>query len=709
MAVLLGLLLLVVLVTGLAPNASARLVGIGEATWPDYAAELRADPEVPTCDAEATRLRADTCVEPTVQPAPEADPFADPAEEADPFADPPAPAPEPDPFADPPAPAPEADPFAEPPPEPAADDPFAEPDAAVAPHPASTVSCVAVRKLADRCASSWESHGSRLERITPSVKAFRAVDRLISAVALFPFHKHTLVLLVLLGGFITSLRGSHISLREPSSAFESRLADGAQLVVHLAWLASNLADRAVQQGSTAESDNAALPLLWAGGFGLLASIHAWRLIRPPALTGSGRSPLVVPLYTWMGILALVWFAVEGHPSGQAIYLLKFVQIPSIYLGIGLYIWAGMLLARTSLASKVFDLLMPWQLPPAILGWCVVVLAALPTAYSGASGIFVIAAGAVIFERLTTAGASPRMALAATAMSGSLGVVLRPCLVVVLVAVLNKNVTTDALFSWGLVVFGLTALLFLIAMLLRNDQPFVRPNVAEAGGDTLRAAGSLVPFAGLAAVGLIVYWAVLGTVVNEHTAAWVLPGLLLVIAAYDRLTSTDGPSFGTALLDATSEASHHIGALLFVMAGSVGVGGVVERAELLELLPGDFGSRWLAMTFLVVVMVLVGMTMDALGAVILVSVSLAHVAEANGIDAVHFWMMVLCAFELGYLTPPVALNHLLARQVIGEASYVENLPANSFFERYEHILIPMAVMATALVLVAYVPLFFTAGS
>jgi TRAP-type C4-dicarboxylate transport system permease large subunit len=680
LSVLLGLLLAVVLVTGLAPNTSTRVVGLGESVWPGYASELRADPQAPDCDVDATRQRAETCVEPAA-PAPEpVDPFAPPEPEPDPFAPP---EPEPDPFAPP---EPEPDPFATPAP--------------------STVSCAAVRALADRCATNWADHEAAVARISPSVKSYRALDRFVGAIALFPFHKHNLVLLVLLGGLVTSLRGAHISLREPGSTTEARLADAVQLVVHLAWLASSLADRAVQQESAAEADNAALPVIWALGFAALAAVHAYRLVRPPALKGDGRSLLVVPLYAWMGLLALGWFALEGHPSGQAIYLLKFVQIPSIYLGIGLYIWAGMLLARTSLASKVFDVLLPWRLPPAVLGWCVVVLAALPTAYSGASGIFVIAAGAVIFERLTAAGASPRLALAATAMSGSLGVVLRPCLVVVLVAVLNKSVTTDALFGWGLVVFGLTAALFLVAMLIRNDQPFERPDVGVAGPASLKALGALVPFAGLALVGLVVYGLLLGTVVNEHTAAWVLPGLLLLLAAYDRFVSTEGPAFGAAVVEATSEASHHIGALLFVMAGSVGVGGVVERAELLELLPGDFGSRWLAMTFLVVVMVLVGMTMDALGAVILVSVSLAHVADANGIDPVHFWMMVLCAFELGYLTPPVALNHLLARQVIGEPSYVENLPAASFSERYEHILLPMAVMATALVIVAYVPLLFT---
>lgn len=653
---LLGATLFVALLTGLAPNASTRVVALGEQIWPGYGAELRLDPEAPDCDPAEVRQRADTCV------------------------DTPPPAPEPD-----------EDPFAEPEPS----DPFAE-----APAKPSGVSCAAVRALADRCETRWSDHEASTARLTGGVRAYRSLDRAVDAVARFPFHKHVLVALVLLGGLVASRRRAHIALRVPKSPLEHRLAEGAQLVVHLAWLASCLADASIQGRS--DNGEVGLPLLWAAGFLALVGVHGASLLRPPGgLEGKGANPLVVPLYAWMGALAALWFAWEGHPSGQAIHLHKFVQIPSIYLGIGLYIWAGMLLARTSLARRVFDLLLPWKLPPALLGWLVIVLAALPTAYSGASGIFVIAAGSVIFERLTHAGASKRLALAATAMSGSLGVVLRPCLVVVLVAVLNPSVTTDALFGWGIVVFALTAGLSLVALLLWNDQPFVRPDVGEASRGSATALRGLLPYAGLGVVGLLAYRVFLGTPVTEHTAALVLPGLMLVLALYDRRGDVD-EGFVASVGQAGAHASEHIGALLLVMAGSVGVGGVVERSELLALLPSDLGSPFTAMAFLVVVMVLVGMTMDALGAVILVSVSLAHVAEANGIDPVHFWMMVLVAFELGYLTPPVALNHLLARQVIGEAAELDDEPASGL-ARHAHVWVPMAIMGTALVVVAFGPL------
>ena len=68
------------------------------------------------------------------------------------------------------------------------------------------------------------------------------------------------------------------------------------------------------------------------------------------------------------------------------------------------------------------------------------------------------------------------------------------------------------------------------------------------------------------------------------------------------------------------------------------------------------------------------------------------------------MITLVAFELGYLSPPVALNHLLTRQVVGDEE-VESakVPDGNFYRRYEKYLLPIAVMLTALLLVSYVPL------
>ena len=670
------------LAAGVAPSADARLVGIGEQLWPGYAANLRRDPEPPGCDLEQLDEQLERCggagqeAAPT-QPAPDADPFA--------------PVAEPDPFG--------ADPFGE-----------------AAPSQPSS-SCPALRALRDRCQTRQDDYAAQVAAITGPLRAFRAVERVASRFAEFPYLRHLLVVLALLGAATATGRRTHIALREPRNGVEHAVSQSSQLAAHALWGVSCVADFGVQRASTAEIANPELPILWAVGFAGLAALNLRHLAARERGSGGSTSAvrllMVVPLYAWMGLIAGAWFLLaEHHPSGQAIFLHKFVQHPSIYIGIGLYIWAGMLLAETRVAELTFEVLTPWRLPPPILAWLVVVIAALPTAYSGASGIFVIAAGAVIFERLRTAGVPPRLALAATAMSGSLGVVLRPCLVVVLIAVLNGKVTTGELFGWGRYVFALTAGLFGLAMWLRSRGSLRVASPVEALPASARAARPLVPYlvAGATVVGI--YWLVFDMKVNEHTAALVLPVVLLAIVFWDRRygRAKGDPERRSGLrpplATATSESAGHVGALLMVMVGSVGLGGVVERAELMALVPESLGSTGVTMALLVVAMVLVGMTMDALGAVVLVSATIAQVAYQNGIHPAHFWMMVLVAFELGYLTPPVALNHLLARQVIGEDARVEDLPVQGgLLARYEHILLPMAVMGTALVIVAFVPLLF----
>ncbi len=695
----LGLLLLA-LAVGVAPNFDTRLVGIGEDLWPGYAAELRQDAAPPDCDVDALAAQVADC------PAEDAAAPTPAGAEGDPFGGE-------DPFADGGA-APVEDPFA-------GEDPFAEAAPAGA-----TQNCPAQRALYEVCQTRHTAYAEGQARLTGSVRAWRAFETAISDFARFDYWKHLLSLVLLLGAFATTIRSQHIALRDAESVLEHRISQGLQLLVHLAMVFSALADFHVGQDGSAEVEHPTLPLLWVGGFGLLGLVNLWHIARPPKGLDKPfsfvRLLMVVPLYVYMGVLGAFYFVVlEGHSSGQAIYLHKFVQHPSIYIGIGLYIWAGMMLSETRLSQRVVGLLTPLKLPPALLAWLLVVLAALPTAYSGASGIFVIAAGAVVFRELRKAGASPRMALSATAMSGSLGVVLRPCLVVVLVAILNKQVTTDELFSRGLQVFALTAGLYLVAMLLRNKDGFSIAPMAEAVPAIGRAGKRVLPYLLIAVAVLVFQAVVLDLRVSEHTAAFMLPVILIALVIFDTRFGGGGAQARIddadritpipeqvlpALKRATNESAGHIGALLMLMAGSVGLGGVVERAELMSLVPQNLGSPVATMTILLVAMVLVGMTMDALGAVVLVSVTIAPLAYANDIAPVHFWMMVLVAFELGYLTPPVAINHLLARQVIGKEARVEEVPVEGgWWARNEHLWLPMAVMGSALIIVAYLPLLF----
>lgn len=701
---LVGLALLAVLglilLQQTADKIDARLVQLGDAAWPGYAMELRQDPQPPACDLDKALATQATCV-PEAAAAPAAaapsatdDPFGTP-DAADPFGTPEAA----DPFGTREA----ADPFGTP----EAEDPFAGPATSAAPG----VPCAAAHALVAQCTQAHAAYTQAQGRLSPAVRAFRALELRFRDLAQFAYGLHLLSIVLLLGGVQATWLDTHIALRPVASRRDRLASHGAQLGAHLLLAASAFFDWRVLAGLQMEAEHPEIPLLWAVGFGLLALLNLRRLLRSDPVDtpvgGWGAALLAIPLYAWMAALTGAWFLlVEHHSSGQAIYLHKFGQIPSVYLAVALYVWSGMLLERTTISARVFDLVRPWKLPVPMLAWVVVVAAALPTAYSGASGIFVIAAGAVIFEEMRRAGASPSQARLVTAMSGSLGVVLRPCLIVVLVASLNKEVTTDQLYDSGRLVFGLTAFIFLVVLRVVYRPTLRVAPVAQALPATLAAARHLVAPLLIGGVVLAVYALGLHAPLNERTAPFILPTLLGLVLLWERRATRSDPQAPSVLAQAfraTRATGEHTGALLFLMAATVGLGGVVERSEIMQQVPTTIGGPFLTMALLVVIMVLVGMTMDPMGAVILVSVTLAGIAYGNGIDPVHFWMMVLVAFELGYLTPPVALNQLLTRQVVGEAAEIHSPPGASFFTRFEHILVPMIVMGTSLLIVAFGPL------
>ncbi|RMG18171.1 MAG: TRAP transporter large permease subunit, partial [Deltaproteobacteria bacterium] len=660
------LLLCSVLLYGLGEKIHARLLQIGEAVWPGYAS-LRVEPEKPTCDPDAPPAGSTAKTEESGDEAGDGDDFlddlmGDEAEDAE----------------------------------------------------AEAAALEAARKA---CRERHEAYRALLARRTAGLKAFYAVEGSVASVVKLgvAWMRHLLVLLLLIcAATATSLR-CHIALRPVRTRRDGIVAEVGQLAANLLLLGSSASKWLIDRDSGVEHQHASLPVLWMAGFAVLALINllnlreARRTEAPPGRFG--HAVLTVPLYASMAILSGAYFYLaEGHPSGLAIYLQKLTEHSTLYIHVGLYVWAGMLLKRTRLAELSFDVLRPWKLPPELLAFVVVAASAIPTAYSGASGIFVIAAGAVIYRELCAAGARSQLALAATAMSGSLGVVLPPCLLVVIVASLNKQVTTDQLFHWGWRVFGLTAVLFFLAALVTRRGPLTMARPREAMGPCLSALRALLPYAVLVAGLLLLTWAGLDATLDEHSAPILLPFLLLVLLWWDRRGESAQPldladeraSWRLALTGATRETTGHIGALLLLMGLSVCIGGVIERARLMEMVPHDLGSPIAAMALLVVLLVVIGMIMDPYGAVILVSAAIAKVAYDAGIDPVHFWMVVLVAFELGYLTPPVALNHLLARQVVGEVAEEEE-ERGGFWRRHERILLPMAVMASALLLVAFVPL------
>jgi TRAP-type C4-dicarboxylate transport system permease large subunit len=565
---------------------------------------------------------------------------------------------------------------------------------------------------------------------TAAVIAYRTLETSFFGLFQFGTENRPMILLLLMGVTIlaATLGYENISLVPPRYALDYKVQAWTMLAAAVFSLWSCVRYYQISKDSGIALENPSIHYAWITMFATLLLLTLWQVFNPEEPRDKsqpgewGHALQAMPLPGTMTIFAGVYFFLKDHPSGLAIYINALMDFPMIPLQLALFIWAGMLFKQTRVVDLFMNLVRPWRLSPEALTYLILLAAAIPTANTGGSGAFVMAVGAIIYHEIRAVGGSSQFALAASAMSGSLGVVLRPCLLIVAIVAVNRSVTSDELYYWGNWVFFLTSSLFFIASQWRREEHTI--NVAspmEAVPAMLRQVPALLPYAAVAIGVTMFYKHALNTPLNEISAPIIMPVMLLLIVAIDKVLLKRGigpdsrqlafamhreKTVTDSVRVATTESVAHLGGYMYLILLSQALGGVIERSEIIHLAPDQFGSAWTAMAFMSIALVVLGMFMEPLGAIFLVSGSLAPLAYKSGVDPIHFWMMVLVAFELGYLMPPVALNQLLARQVVGDELIDEadrEVAHKSFYRRYERWILPCAVMSVGLAIVSFAPL------
>ena len=656
------LLLLSTLVLGMGNSLHSRLLWVGEQTWPNYYL-LNPDATEPTCQLE---MDVDAEVRKRVE------------------------AYKPDP-----------------------DDLFSSP-----PNPEAIRT--SLERNLELCRQEHAAYKQNLRHATPALGVFKSVEQGLADFLLenIGLTKYLFIAMFALAAAVAALDADHIALRLPRNRAEWRLSQAVQFAVNGLMVASLNAYLGRLAGSPGSESTSQLQYAWAAVFGLFMVINAVRFVNVPERMKAGSlalsSGLVLPLHSVMGLIAMSYFfLVDGYASGLAIYFGMMSNLSSMFINIGLYVLVGMGLKQTRLPELLLDVIKPWNLPSPMLASVIIFATAFPTAFTGASGIFILAVGGVVYDELRRAGAGRQLSLATTAMSGSLGVVLNPSLLVVVVAALNKEVTTTEMYGWGFWVFIMSATLFSLVVCKTEGNWKPRPAPGAFRASVLQMK-PLLPYVLVTAGVILAIWGVLGLRFNEYSAPLILPLVMLALVFLDanRDSRGDDETRLKALWNrssaAASDSAVHIGALLALIGFSISLGGILERSDVVHaLFPESLTSPWIAMLVIVVMLTVIGMVMDPFGAVILVSATIAQPAIQLGIDPLHFWIVCLVAFELGYLSPPVALNHLLTRQVVGETEVLAAERTGSFWHRYERLLLPLAVMGPTLLVAAFVPLLFYA--
>ncbi|MFC2170458.1 TRAP transporter large permease [Calditrichota bacterium] len=362
-----------------------------------------------------------------------------------------------------------------------------------------------------------------------------------------------------------------------------------------------------------------------------------------------------PLFAVFGALALAAFSSQGiDPVAVIIEMYRMTSQPTL-VAIPLFTYAGYLLAESGAPQRlvrVSNALFGWM--PGGLAMVALATCAFFTAFTGASGVTIVALGGLLFPVLIREGYNERFTLGLLTSSGSLGLLFPPSLPIILYALI-ASVSVDQLFAAGVLpgfVRILVVAVFCIFVAIKKKVPTQKFKLKEAFGAIREAAWELP-------LPLIILVGIYGGFFTAVEAAAITAAYLLVVEVFIR---RDIHLFRD-LPRITRESTILVGGILLILGSALGLTNYLIDAQapqhIFEFMRGTISSKWTFLIALNIFLLIVGSLMDIFSAIIVVVPLILPIAQEFGVNPIHLGIIFLTNLEIGYSTPPVGLNLFIA--------------------------------------------------
>lgn len=365
------------------------------------------------------------------------------------------------------------------------------------------------------------------------------------------------------------------------------------------------------------------------------------------------------IFIMLGFTAAFAYLVWG--DGKLGYVILDVWAAAdqeVLLSIPLFILAGNIMSRGSIAQRLIAIMRELTNPvPGGLAIATILSCAFFAAISGSSTVTLIAVGSVMYPALISEGYDKKFALGALCAAGTLGIIVPPSIPLILYGVMTETSIAD-LFKAGVGPAILLTSLFVIYAAIRNWSMTRRPlDFASVSAALKKGIFALfMPFVILGGIYAGLFTA------TESAAVAVVYAVFVELFIHKDMTLAD--------LKATSlETATMMGSLfpLLMMALSINTFMAYEQipAAMVDWMSGLVTDP---VSFLLVTMVLllaVGCFMDIGSAILIISPLLLPLAISQGVDPVHFGIVMITNLEIGYLTPPLGLNLIVAMTAFKE--------------------------------------------
>ncbi len=407
-----------------------------------------------------------------------------------------------------------------------------------------------------------------------------------------------------------------------------------------------------------------LAVALAGGLifalGSIPGLDASGVAAPALLLLLLATILGAPIFCALGGAAVILFWSQGNPIASiAVDHYRLVLNPSL-AAIPLFTLAGYFLAEGGASQRLIRVFQ--ALVGRITGGPAIVTAlvcAFFTAFTGASGVTILALGGLLLPVLLAAGFSEKNALGLLTGAGSLGLLFAPCLPLILYAIVatsvGSGVTIEEMFLGG---FGPGVLLVLLTAWWGVRRAAAAPTSVPAFScpEALRAMWVAKWELLMPVVALVALFGGFATPV-EAAAVTALYAFVVETFIYrDLKLFQDTPRV-------MSECALLVGGVLLILGVAMGFNNYLITEQIpdqaVAWVSGNIKSRWVFLLALNGFLLIVGCLMDILSAIMVVVPLIIPMAIAFGIDPVHLGIIFLANLELGYLTPPVGMNLFLS--------------------------------------------------
>ncbi len=395
-------------------------------------------------------------------------------------------------------------------------------------------------------------------------------------------------------------------------------------------------------------------------------------VAPLALLLVASTLIGTPVFAAMGGLAALLFFREGTPvSAVTAEIYRLVASPTLP-AIPLLTGCGYLLAESQAAHRLVRLFR------ALLGWLpggvavlVAAVCAVFTAFTGGSGVTIIALGGLVYPILREDGYPEAFSLGLVTAAGSLGLLFPPSLPVILYSVVSKQ-PVERLFLAGLLP-GVLLVVIVAAYGVAVGRRVSATRQAFSSREAIAAAWEAKWELSIPIAMIVMFATGLGSLL-ETAAFAVIYTIVIVCFIHKDLSVTRG------LPRALLRGSAMIGAVLILLSCALGLTGYLIEAQIpdvmLAAVRAHIHSPLVFLLALNVVLLVLGSVLEAFSAIVILTPLVVPLASAYGIEPTHLGVIFLANLELGFLFPPVGLNLFLASSRFGKpmvALYRDVLP------------------------------------